>query len=159
MAEWLVSVFTAVFVVSVLSILIPEGRLAKFVKPLISLMVIIIVIAPIVNKEMYTGNFITATNADIKTDADFLEYVNRSKIDLYTKNCVKIAEKNGINGSEILIEYSIDDNFTIKISAVSVNLKNAVISSNEEHIVILQRLRDELSDYLGIGVSGVKIYE
>ncbi|MBR0189041.1 MAG: hypothetical protein IJQ23_01490 [Clostridia bacterium] len=159
MAEWLISVFTAVFVVSVLSILLPEGRLSKFVKPLISLVVIIIVVTPLTNSEGYTENFTKESNAEIKTDADFLGYITRSKIDLYIKNCVKIAEKNGINGSEILIEYSIDDNFTIKISAVLVNLKNAVISSDDEHIVILQRLSSEISDYLKIDASKVTIYE
>ena len=159
MAEWLISVFTAVFVVSVLSILLPDGRLSKFVKPLISLVVIIIVIAPLTNSEWYTEILTKESNTAIKTDVDFLGYINRSKIDLYTKNCVKIAEKNGINDSEILIEYSVDDNFTIKIFAVSVNLKNAVISSEDEHIVILQRLSSEIGDYIGIGAAGVKIYE
>ena len=159
MTGWLISVFTTVFVVSVLSILLPEGRLSKFAKPLISLVVIIIVIAPLTNSETYTESFTKISNAEIKTDADFLGYVNRSKIDLYTKNCVKIAEKNGINGSEILIEYNIDDDFAINIFAVSINLKNAVISSNDEHIVILQRLSNEIGDYLGIGAAGVKIYE
>lgn len=159
MTEWLISVFTAAFVVSVLSILLPEGRLSKFVKPLISLVVIVIVIAPLTNSQEYTESFTKISNAEIKTNAEFLGYINRSKIDLYTKNCIKIAEKNGINGSEILIEYSIDEDFAIKISAVSINLQNAVISSNDEHIVILQRLSNEIGDYLGIGAAGVKFYE
>ena len=159
MATWIISVFSAVFVVSVLSIILPEGRLAKFVKPLISLVVIIIVIAPFIDSDEFVNDFTTIGSKEIKTDSDFLEHVTYNKIDLYTKNCIKIAEKNGINGSEILIEYSIDDNFTIKISAVSVNLKNAVISSDEEHIVILQRLSSKISDYLKIDASKVTIYE
>lgn len=159
MASWLISVFSAVFVVSVLSLILPEGRLAKFVKPLISLVVIIIVIAPFINYEGDISDFTEVGNTEVKTDANFLEYIARSKIDLYTKNCVKIAEKNGINGSEFLIEYSVAENFTIKISSVSVNLANAVITSDDEHIVILQRLKKEISEYLVIDVSGVKIYE
>ena len=159
MATWIISVFSAVFVVSVLSIILPEGRLAKFVKPLISLVVIIIVIAPFIDSDEFVNDFTTIGSKEIKTDSDFLEHVTYNKIDLYTKNCIKIAEKNGINDSEILIEYSVDDNFTITISEVSINLKNTVISSEDEHIVILQRLKNDISEYLGIDTTGVKIYE
>lgn len=159
MSGWLISVFTAVFVVSVLSILLPEGRLSKFVKPLISLVVIIIIIAPIVNSGGYDLQSLTTGGRDVKVDADFLEYISRSKIDAYRENCVKIAEKNSINGSEILIQYTVDDNFAINIYGVSVNLKNAVITTDEEHIVILQRLKDDIAAYLKLKETEVNIYE
>ena len=120
---------------------------------------IIIIIAPIVNSDGYDLQALTTGGKEVNVDADFLEYISRSKIGVYTENCVKIAEKNGINGSEILIQYTVDDNFTINIYGVSVNLKNAVITSGEEHIVILQRLKDDIAAYLKLKETEVNIYE
>lgn len=159
MTGWIFSVFSAVIIVSVISIVLPDGRTSKFVKPFISLVLILIIVSPIVKSDTALDGIFNASENVLETDADFLEYIAASKIDFYTKNCIKTAEKNGIIGSDILIKYNIDKQGTINIYGVSVNLQNAVISSESEHIVILQSLKKEISDYLKIEESGVEFYE
>ena len=159
MAEWLIGVCSTVLTVTMLTVILPEGRLSKFAKPLISLVIIIIVIAPFINSNGYSTEWIKAGETEIKTDDTFLDYITREKIDYYRKNCVKIAEKNGINGSDVLIEYTVAEHSEINILSVSLNLKNAVISSNEEHIVILQRVKREIGEYLSIDLKKVNVYE
>ena len=92
-------------------------------------------------------------------DTDFLIKTTQAKIDKRKENCTKIAEKNGITGAIVIIEYSVDENYSPKINEVRINLQNAVISSESEHIVILQRLIKEISEYLSISEEGVKIVE
>ena len=159
MAKWLLSVFSAVLIVSVSSLLLPDGKIAKFIKPFISIAVIIVIISPIADIKGFFDGTIFENNRVIETDKDLLRKIALSKIDLYSENCVKIAEKNGINGSSAIIEYSVDENGQPKIYGVIINLKNAVITTDSEHIVILQRLKKELSEYLRIDEAGVKIGE
>ena len=159
MSEWVFSVFSAVIIVAIITVLLPDGRLSKFVKPFISLIVVMIIVSPIVNTEGFLNNITEKSNFITETDSGFLDYVARAKIDLYTENCIKTAEKNGINGCEVLIKYSVNENGALKIDGVSVNLKNAVITSESPHIVILQSVKKDISGYLGIDETGVEFYE
>ena len=142
-----------------IAIILPEGRLAKFVKPFVSLVVVLIIVSPIVNFDGINEDFIIASENSVETDADFLNYIARSKIDLYTENCIKIAKKNGISGSTAHIKYTVNENTALKIDGVTINLQNAVISSDSEHIVILQTLKKEISEYLNLRETEVEFYE
>ena len=92
-------------------------------------------------------------------DENFLLNTARAKIDKLQLNCVKIAESNGINGATALIEYSVNENYEPEISEVKIYLQNAVITSESEHIDILQRLKKSVAEYLSITENLVKIYE
>ena len=159
MYNWILSVFGAVLIVTVIFIVLPEGRLSKFVKPFASITVLLIILSPIVNSDGFYEEISFENYSAIETDVEFLDYITLSKIDNYTANCNKIAEKNGINGSDILIQYNQDETGKIKINSVKVNLKYAVISSENEHIVIMKNLKKDLSAYLGISENEVLIYE
>lgn len=159
MVGWLLSVFSTVFIISVFSLLLPEGKMTKFVKPFISIAVIIVIISPIADIRGFIDGTVFNDNKIIETDKDFLNKITISKIDQYCDNCVKIAEKNGIKGSTAIIEYNVDENGQPIVYGAEINIKNAVISGDGEHIVILQRLKKDISEYLQIDEKGVKISE
>ena len=160
MKAWLFGIFSVALIITLLSLILPEGKTAKFSKPFISLIAVIIIVSPFINiDDFLSGNITFEYNKTIGTDSEFLEYTTYAKIDKYRLNCVKIAEKNGISGSDIIIKYNVDENYEITITGAEINLKNAVISSDEEHIVILQRLENEISEYLNVDKAGIKIYE
>ena len=52
-----------------------------------------------------------------------------------------------------------DENYGIRLIGAEINLNNAVITSEDKHIVILQRLKDEVSAYLNVDKAGIEIYE
>lgn len=158
MTEWIVSVFSTVLIVAIISVVLPEGKLFGFVKPFISLIVVLIIVAPIVNADGITESF-TATDSAVETDGNFLEYVALSKIDFYCENCIKIAENNGINGCEIKIQYTVDEDGALKIHGAKINLQNAVITSDSEHIVILQTVKRQICAYLNVEETGATFYE
>ena len=160
MKTWLFGVFAVALIITVLSLLLPEGKLAKFAKPFISLVAVIIIVSPLINVDgLLGGNFELYYDKAINTDTEFIDYAINAKIDKYRLNCIKIAEKNGINGSEFLIKYSINENYDLNVYGAEINLTDAVISSDEEHIVILQRLKSEVSEYLNVDVAGITVYE
>lgn len=158
MSIWIFNVFSSVFLITVISLLLPEGRLSKFVKPFMSLILIVIILSPLIDfKEII--NDMNTTDKIIEIDGEFLNNTMLAKIDKYQQNCIKLAEKNGINGASVIIEYSVDENYLLKIYGAKINLQNAVISSESEHIVILQRLKKDVSEYLSLSEKGVKIVE
>lgn len=159
MTWWILSVLSAVLIISVASLLLPEGKMAKFIRPFISVAVIIVIISPVADLNGFFNGSVFESDIAIETDVNFLRKTALSKIDLYSDNCVKIAEKNGIKGSTVLIEYNVDEDGALLILGAEINLKNAVISGEKEHIVILQRLKKDISEYLRIDETGVKISE
>lgn len=160
MKVWLFSVFTVALTITVLSLILPEGKIAKFSKPFISLIAVIIIVSPFINtEELLSGNLTLEDYKTVETDSEFIEYTVRAKIDKYRLNCVKIAENNGIIHSEIIINYTVDENYGIRLIGAEINLTNAVITSEDKHIVILQRLKDEVSAYLNVDKAGIEIYE
>ena len=160
MKVWLFSVFAVALTITVLSLILPEGKITRFSKPFISLVAVIIIASPFVNTdELLNGTFAFGNDIEIETDSEFIEYTIYAKIDKFRLNCVKIAEKNGITGSEIIIKYVIGENYGITLQGADINLTDAVITSEEEHIVILQRVVSEISVYLNIDKAGIKIYE
>lgn len=156
MIAWALNVFSSVFFTSVISFLLPSGKISKFVKPILSIIVLFIIISPIVNYNEIFESVNQENNLQyIGFDQNFLNYVGESKIGIYREKCSEIAKKNGITGEDILIKYIIDDSGKLQILGVDINLKNAVISSEEEHIVILRRVVEEIGDLVGIDSSGV----
>lgn len=156
MIAWALNVFSSVFFTSVISFLLPNGKISKFVKPILSIIVLFIIVSPIVNYSEIFESVNQENNLQyIGFDQNFLNYVGESKIGIYREKCSEIAKKNGITGEDILIKYIIDDSGKLQILGVDINLKNAVISSEEEHIVILRRVVEEIGDLVGIDSSGV----
>ena len=156
MITWALSVFSSVFFASVISFLLPSGKISKFVKPILSVIVLFVIISPIVNYSEIFESVNQETNLqDVFIDQNFLNSVGEYKIGIYREKCFEIAKKNGITGEDILIKYNIDDRGKLQILGVDINLKNAVISSEEEHIVILRRVAEEIGDVFGIESSGV----
>ena len=158
MLNWVINVFSSVLIITVISLLLPEGRLAKFIKPFISLILILIILSPINNIGILFDG-ISESNFYLETDSEFLLKTAQAKIDVKTANCILIAEKNGITKAEILIQYTVDESFTPNIYGVKINLQKAVITSENEHIVILQRLKEDICAYLVLSEKGVEIYE
>ncbi|MBO4251499.1 MAG: hypothetical protein J5911_02420 [Clostridia bacterium] len=159
MKSWILSVFSSVLLVSLLSLILPEGKITRFVKPFIFLSVITVILYPLSNIQKFLNEAVFDNNKIIETDKSFLMQITISKIDLYSANCIKIAENCGINGSEIKIEYNVSENYEPIINGVQINLENAVITAKDEHIVILQTLKKSISNYLRIDETGVKINE
>ena len=160
MKVWLLGVFTVALTISVLSLILPEGKISKFAKPFISLIAIIVIVSPFIDaEELLKGSFSFGENKTVETDGEFLEYAVSIKIDNYRRNCVQIAENNGITGSKVVIDYTVDENYGLHIKGAEINLINAVITSEDKHIVILQRLENEISAYLNVDKAEIKIYE
>lgn len=162
MVEWAIGVSLAAIFVSVVLILMPDGKVAAFCKPLIGLSVFISAVAPFfggydnfVDSE-YMGN---DGSAFITVDESYLSYINDLRIAEYRDGCVKIAKNLGLNCGEVLIEYNVNDKKELSVTSLNIYLNDSVIILKDEHIDILRRFKEDLSEYLNVDITEIAVYE
>ncbi len=160
MKDWIISITAVVLITSIVCLILPPGKMGKYIKSIFSLLTMLVVIKPIVYIKDINFDYQQIIGADeIALQDDFLIYVFDKKIEEYEQNCVEIVEKVGIKNANINIEYDIEENQNIKINFVKINLQNSVIISDEQHINIKEEMITDIASYLNIKKNMVIIYE
>ena len=160
MKAWILSVSAVVMITAIITLVLPEGKIGKYIKSIFSLFIIFTIIKPlfyIKESEFDYKNIFYQNNIELQYD--FIEYVSQEKINEYEKQCLKILENSGIQKSLLKISYSLEVDSKIKIEQVTINLKNSVIISDKEHIDIIKESKQNIASYLNIKEDLVKIYE
>ncbi len=160
MKEWIISITSIVLITSVLSLILPHGKIGKFIKGVFSILFMFVVIKPITYFKEESFNFEDFINTDeIILQDNYLDYVYCKRVEDYKANCVKIIEKLGIKNSVVNIDYIIDEVQKLKINFIKINLQNSVIISDKQHINIKEEIITEIASYLNINKNSVIIYE
>ena len=160
MKSWIISLGCIIIISALITMLLPEGKLGKFIKYYFSLIIMIVIIQPISKINNYNLNYDSIFNEkQINIQLDYLEYVTEKRINNHILDCKKIAENLGIRDVLIDINYNIDEKGEIILNKVYINLKNSVIISDKAHINIIVELKDSICDYLAIEEEQVVIYE
>lgn len=151
MKTWVLSIVIIVFSISVISLIFPTGKLGKFIKAIFSFVLIFVVLKPAVEIKNFDYNIEDVFNKnEVVIQNLYLEYINDKKIEVYRNNCIKLMEKSGVYNANIDFEYEIDKYGKFVFKIVSLNLENAVINSDKEHIVIIETVKSEIKRYLNL---------
>ena len=158
--SWVISVVSCVILTIIITFVTPEGRLGKVIKCVFSIVVSLVILQPITyvfdNEFDYVFSDVTLDNL-IQTD--YLDYVFDVKIKSLKSQAKLVAENNGITNAEFEIILDDQNNLQFLIKEFRVYLDKAVISSNKEHIDIIESLKNDLSKNLSIETDKVIIYE
>ena len=113
---------------------------------------------PILNLNISEFNFTSVFNGnEIVLQENYLNYVNNEKIKNYTQNCISLLDDLGVEGAEVIIQSSVNDDLVIKFEKVLVNLKNSVLISDKEHIDIIEQAKKSIAEYLNVSNDVVEI--
>ena len=158
MKEWIFSIIVSVLITTIISIICPDGRLGQIIKCIFSIVLVLIVIKPVLNTNR--GAFFIDNDFMIEKEIskDYLIYVYDVKSKSLSIECEELLSENNIKNSNVTIKYSIDDNYEFNVQIVSVNLSQAVISSNREHIVVIEEIKTILSQKLNVNKDKVNVY-
>ena len=160
MKDWIISVITVVLITSIICLILPQGKMGKYVKNIFSILTMLVIIKPIISLKEKDFNFEQAISANnIVLQHDYIEYINNKRIDEYKENCLKIIENKGVKNSMVSIDYLIEENENIKITYVQINLQNSVIISDKQHIDIKEEMITDIATYLNVKKSVVTIYD
>ncbi len=160
MKEWIVSIGVIVVLTSIISLILPEGKIGNYIKGIFSILVILVIFKPISNviKSNYNFENINSSNAIVLQD-EYLHYVYENKVKSYKKTCTDIANNNGIENAETFIDYSVNENGKFIVDKIYLNLSNAVIISDKEHIYVIDEIKNQISYSLNVDTEVIMVID
>ena len=160
MKNWVLSIGAIIILTSVIGIILPEGKLSKNVKSIFSLIVVLVVVQPVISLKNNSFSIETIfEEQNVFLQEDFIYYVNEQKMTNNQKLCENYLQNTGISNGKIFIEYTINQNGQALINRVIIDLQNAVINSELEHIDIIENILSYVSNVLMINKNQVIINE
>lgn len=158
MSAWILSIVGIILVTTLVSIVLPEGKLARYVKSILAFATILVVIAPlkeIGGKELDFSGIITSSESGYQES--FLYYINEKKAAALEQGCLANLEEAGMTGAKVTVLFV--DDVTFSIEKVQVNVKNLVCQEDKPHNDRNVEIRRRLAEYLKIEVGQVELYE
>ncbi len=157
MKQWILSVGIIVLLTSIMSLILPEGKIGKFIKAMFSLITMTVIISPVIklkNNDITIEDIYSEENFDFNND--ILNYFHSKKIEECSYICNQILEKHGVKNAQITIK-TINSIESFAVEKIFINLKNSVINSEKEHIDIIEQARIEISSRILIDKNNVII--
>ena len=160
MKIWLLNISVTILVTTVTSLVLSKGKTATFVKCMFSILTLLVVIKPfasIKTEDINIKDFIYQDKIVIKED--FIEYAFNNRIGQTELLLEQQLCDLGIENAKINIYYEINGTYDICYKNIHVNLKNAVIKTDKEHIVIIEDIKNYIAQILTVNKDILVIYE
>lgn len=155
MNGYILSVAGVVFVSVIIDMIIPNGKMEKYVKAMISLVVVFVMLCPLPSliQKIKSGS----VSKENLVDADFVSKVNSAK-NLSTENALKSAlQKSGVEGCEIevITDLSTASN---QILFVYVDISSAVLNGGISNINTNDLICEVIMKETGLSKEAIFIY-
>lgn len=159
MKNWILNVVSIIFIIVIFSIFLPESRVGKYAKSILSVFILIITISPIIKKDFSRIEEEVVFNEDYLIQEDYLYYINDYKVNLIKEKCNKLLIELDITNAVLDVEYNINDAYNVEIKKVNINLSESVINSVKPHKYIIDEIKNEISKQVGISKELIIVYE
>lgn len=146
MSGWVLSVTAVICLTVLLDIIMPDGQMKKYVKGIVSIIVIFVIITPLAS--IAVGEF-DLTKGNITIDSDMLDSLE-STSDRYRETQLEAMLSDDDITADVKIE---NDNGKKKVEVI---IQNQVLSENEMNI-LKQKVKDTVTDFLGIDSGSVSV--
>lgn len=106
MTGWILSIVGMVLTVTLAEIMLPEGQTAKYIKGVISLMVVYVVIAPIpalLQSKIDINSFFDFSSLSYETDAAFIGIIKEDKQSVLSREIGEVYSKSGLKSASALV--------------------------------------------------------
>lgn len=146
MSGWVLSVTAVVCLTVLLDIIMPDGQMKKYVKGIVSIIVIFVIVTPLAS--LAVGKF-DLTKGNITIDSDMLESLE-STSDRYREIQLEgMLSEDGITADVKIVS----ENGKKKVEVI---IKNEVLSENEMNI-LKQKVSKTVAEFLDIDDSDVGV--
>ena len=145
MAGWILSIVGTVLTVTLTEVMLPEGSTAKFIKGVISLMVVYVVIAPIpalLQSKIDLNSFFDFSLSGYESDDEFIGIIKEDKQSALAEEINRAFAERGLMASVELVlaeDYTVAQVFLTATTEDMSEARRLTISSlavKEEKIVI-----------------------
>lgn len=156
MSSWIVSIVSVVILMVMLDLFIGEGETKKYIKGIMSIIIIVVIIAPLpkILKKDYTINEVfqesSYTENEIKVDDSFLYRLYRAQYAKKEMEIQKYLASQGIKGSVVVISIAYGESGTVDITNVLISMENTVITEIDKNININEMIYDSVQSIISV---------
>ena len=114
MTGWILSIVGTVLTVTLAEVMLPEGQTAKFIKGVISLMIIYVVIAPIpalLQSKIDVNAFFDFSSGGYRSDESFIEIIKEDKQSAISREFNQAFEERGLTSASVAV--LLDGNYEV----------------------------------------------
>ncbi len=160
--SYALSVVAIVIISQIGDMLLPSGRMKNSVKVVFSVIIVLVFATPILKIAQGSSDIESLIDNievnSVKIDESYISYVSTSRNEIYENYVENALIGNlGVSGVKVSVTTESSDG-AIAIKNVIVDLSNAVLSGNEEHIN-MNEVRQVVAAALSIDEEKVTIIE
>lgn len=131
---YLLSIVGVVMLTVLIDLVMPSGQINKYIKGVMSLVIIFVIASPIPNILKNGIDFGSLFQpSTVVMDEGYLETVKRQQIWAVENGLKNLLVASGISGAEIQVWATMEEN-KLKISHIFVETSNVVLSAEKAHI-------------------------
>ena len=150
MKDWAIKLILTCFIITLFNILLPNGKTGKSIKTTFSFLLILMMFEPLSSIKGFNFNFDQLINVNnVNYQSDYIDYFNSKLIEKYKSDCKSIIESFEVDNVSCELVYSTNDT-KINVENVILNFQNAVFNSDKDHIVIIENIKELISQYFSI---------
>ena len=108
MSGWIMSIVGMVLTVTLTEIMLPEGQTAKYIKGVISLMVVYVVIAPIpslLQSKIDINTFFDFSSSSYESDETFIQLIKEDKQSALASELNEVFERSGLEATSAIVVF------------------------------------------------------
>lgn len=156
---WILSILGVAVIGAVADLVLPSGRMNKFVKSVFAAVTVLLIVLPLpslLQNGCDKGKFLL--NEDVPLQDDYLAYTASVKKEKLVQGLRAALESDGITLGDV----EIDGDFSAsvpRVEKVRINLSQVVMRGQTEHIHKYTTVRTKVAAYLTIDEDAVELYE
>lgn len=158
-SSWLMNIVGIVILSVLVDIILPDSKISKYVKSVFAFIILLIIIAPL--KDIKGINFDLNEyfqNPNIEVDEDFINNINKMKVEKLSNNILILAENSGFYNLDVQI-VSNNNESELQISKVNIFLENLVIDEKNKHIDKYRKIKDIVKTVVSVNEEMIEFYE
>ncbi len=156
MKNYLISIFSITLIVTLINLILPKGKLTKYVKSTCSFILAFTIVFPLVNfNNLDINSCFNDENIEINLQEDYISYVFEEKKRNDYQIINQILSNYGINNAEIKIEYNVVNlsDFTPKKIKINLCKEQENVNISKEQVKIV------LGNYFNIESENILLYD
>lgn len=160
MSAYILSICGAVIISALVTIIMPEGKLGKFINGILKIFCVFIMLVPIVNwvSSLKIGDFKGESVAQVSLDEEYLNYFFQKQADSFSEEIREFVEKEFSLEASVVTDWDCSD-YAFSVRKVKIIIKKFGMNGNGEHIMIIEQIRTRVSEIAKINREIVEVYE
>ena len=159
LTAWILSILGVVVVGAVIDLVLPSGRMNKYIKSVFASVTVLIVLLPLPNLLHGGCDFHGfSLGGDLQLQEEYLDYASEIKKKALVDGLRAAMLSEGITLGEVEIEGNFRAAAPV-IESVQINFSQVVIDGQSAHINKYQLIAEKVSQYLAVARDVVRFYE